>query len=337
MASKQCLARLQKEYKALLKEPVPHCLAHPTSNLLEWIFVLEGVEKTPYEGGYYMGKIVFPPQFPFKPPSISMMTPSGRFAVNQQLCMSMTNWHPESWNPMWTIGTILVGLLSFFNEEGVVSTGSITTTRAEKVALAASSLEYNVRSPIFRKLFPNLVELHAQRQQQQQQQRQEAEAPFGSPQLSYSSNVQDNLGSSCRTSAAHAHHSHRSSGGSLDMPASLNRGAPAAAQHLLRFESPVSLPHELLQRRGSRRRSLEMSRQQQLEEDQHGSPKARTSLSLLGLEAGAGAAVLRRRSAQLPRTQGNTPLTVSRTGSGECSGQQQQQQQQWEQIYVTWQ
>jgi len=122
-----------------------------------------------------MGKIVFPPQFPFKPPSISMMTPSGRFAVNQQLCMSMTNWHPESWNPMWTIGTILVGLLSFFNEEGVVSTGSITTTRAEKVALAASSLEYNVRSPIFRKLFPNLVELHAQRQQQQQQQRQQHE------------------------------------------------------------------------------------------------------------------------------------------------------------------
>eukprot|EP00983_Pelagomonas_calceolata_P045103 1139555-Pelagomonas_calceolata.AAC.3 len=35
-------------------------------------------------------------------------------------------------------------------QEGVVSTGSITTTRAEKVALAASSLEYNVRSPIFR-------------------------------------------------------------------------------------------------------------------------------------------------------------------------------------------
>jgi len=33
-------------------------------------------------GGYYHGKLVFPREFPFKPPSIYMITPSGRFAVN---------------------------------------------------------------------------------------------------------------------------------------------------------------------------------------------------------------------------------------------------------------
>jgi len=33
-------------------------------------------------GGYYHGKLIFPREFPFKPPSIYMLTPSGRFNVN---------------------------------------------------------------------------------------------------------------------------------------------------------------------------------------------------------------------------------------------------------------
>lgn len=29
-----------------------------------------------------------------------MLTPNGRFAPNTNLCLSMTDYHPESWNPM---------------------------------------------------------------------------------------------------------------------------------------------------------------------------------------------------------------------------------------------
>ena len=35
-----------------------------------------------YIGGYYHGKLVFPKDFPFKPPRIFMITPNGRFKVN---------------------------------------------------------------------------------------------------------------------------------------------------------------------------------------------------------------------------------------------------------------
>ena len=34
-----------------------------------------------YEGGYYHGKLVFPKEYPFKAPSIYMVTPNGRFKV----------------------------------------------------------------------------------------------------------------------------------------------------------------------------------------------------------------------------------------------------------------
>ena len=39
-----------------------------------------------YGGGAYWGTLVFPPEYPFKPPQVKMMTPSGRFAVNTRLC-----------------------------------------------------------------------------------------------------------------------------------------------------------------------------------------------------------------------------------------------------------
>ena len=33
-------------------------------------------------GGYYHGKLVFPKEFPFKPPKIIMITPNGRFKTD---------------------------------------------------------------------------------------------------------------------------------------------------------------------------------------------------------------------------------------------------------------
>ena len=55
-------------------------------------YVLVGAAGSDYEGGVYHGKVVFPPQYPYKPPSILMLTPSGRFAVNQRLCLSMSDY-----------------------------------------------------------------------------------------------------------------------------------------------------------------------------------------------------------------------------------------------------
>ncbi|CAI5534178.1 unnamed protein product [Closterium sp. Naga37s-1] len=139
-------------------EPPPHIRAKPNpADMLDWHFVLEGSPGTPYEGGWYHGRLRFPADYPFKPPSIMMLTPNGRFATSTRICMSMSDFHPETWNPMWSVASILTGLLSFMSDDAVTA-GSIVASEADRRKLARLSMPNNCRSPVFRKLFPDLVD-----------------------------------------------------------------------------------------------------------------------------------------------------------------------------------
>ena len=157
-----CTRRLTKELKALAKDPMqePRIVVAPNeSNIREMHYVLEGSPNTPYEGGVYHGKLIFPKEYPLKPPSVLMLTPNGRFQPNRRLCLSMSDFHPESWNPMWSVSTILTGLYSFMIENNP-TLGSIETSTRKKNLLAVQSLSWNVNhgDPQFTKLFPDYVE-----------------------------------------------------------------------------------------------------------------------------------------------------------------------------------
>lgn len=175
-------------------------------------------------GGYYHGKLIFPREFPFKPPSIYMITPNGRFKCNtrwewsvsflrwmiiqdlksfrttkllycncacflHRLCLSITDFHPDTWNPAWSVSTILTGLLSFMVEKGP-TLGSIETSDYtvrpnkrpwmqnkvtndlwrlrclmlilfifQKRQLSAQSLAFNLKDKVFCELFPDVVDV----------------------------------------------------------------------------------------------------------------------------------------------------------------------------------
>ena len=129
------------------------------ADLLRWSYLLQGPPDTPFAGGWYWGKLIFPPEYPFKPPRLEMATPSGRFQPNTRLCLSMSDYHPESWNPSWGLGTVLTGLLSFMvsndRAEGAQNhLGAMQTSDAEKRKLAKASLAWNKKQAEFMTRFP---------------------------------------------------------------------------------------------------------------------------------------------------------------------------------------
>ncbi|KAK3679308.1 Ubiquitin-conjugating enzyme E2 6 [Recurvomyces mirabilis] len=143
MATKAAHKRLTREYAALAAQPVEYITAHPAeSNILEWHYVLTGPPQTPYHNGQYWGTLTFPPDYPFAPPAIRMHTPSGRFRCSERLCLSISDFHPKSFNPAWEVSTILLGVLSFMTSEDM-TTGSISGTEAQRKEFAARSRWWN--------------------------------------------------------------------------------------------------------------------------------------------------------------------------------------------------
>lgn len=143
--------RLKKEYLTLQNEPVPLAVAKPIeSNILEWRFLIKGSDD--YEGGYYHGKLIFPPQYPMKPPGIMFFTPSGRFEINKRVCLTISDFHPETWSPLWTVGSILTGIVSFMNSDEI-TTGGLAASSKHRKAFAASSAAYNARDQVYSELF----------------------------------------------------------------------------------------------------------------------------------------------------------------------------------------
>ncbi|KAF2871845.1 ubiquitin-conjugating enzyme/RWD-like protein [Massariosphaeria phaeospora] len=143
MATPAATKRLTKEYAAISKSPPPYIVAHPSErNILEWHYIITGPAETPYENGQYWGTLMFPPDYPFAPPAIRMHTPSGRFQPSTRLCLSISDFHPKSFNPAWEVSTILTGLLSFMTSEEM-TTGSVRASDHERKLFATRTRWWN--------------------------------------------------------------------------------------------------------------------------------------------------------------------------------------------------
>ena len=79
-------------------------------NLLQWHFSVMGPPNSEYEGGIYHGRVLLPKDYPASPPRIQVLTPSGRFITGEDICLSASSFHPESWTPRWTVLSLVDAL-----------------------------------------------------------------------------------------------------------------------------------------------------------------------------------------------------------------------------------
>ena len=94
------------------------------NNMLHWHFSIQGPKNSVYENGIYHGRIILPKSYPLSPPRVQLLTPSGRFIPGDDICLSASAFHPETWTPRWTILSLIealrIHMLTTANEIGGV-------------------------------------------------------------------------------------------------------------------------------------------------------------------------------------------------------------------------
>ena len=112
--------RIAKELADLRKEQDLWCSDMPIAvslvqedQLFSWTAAMRGPPDTPYEHGEYHLDIVFPPDYPFKPPRITFRTPIIHPNINSAgaICIDILN---AEWSPASTVYSLLVSIFSLF-------------------------------------------------------------------------------------------------------------------------------------------------------------------------------------------------------------------------------
>lgn len=134
--------RILQEVKEMQSNPSEDYMSLPLEeNIFEWQFAIRGPQDTEFEGGIFHGRIQLPAEYPFKPPSFMLLTPNGRFETQTKICLSISQYHPEHWQPSWSVRTALVALIAFMPTKGNGAIGSQDFTAEERKALALKSVE----------------------------------------------------------------------------------------------------------------------------------------------------------------------------------------------------
>ncbi|KAF2822003.1 UBC-like protein, partial [Ophiobolus disseminans] len=135
------IKRILKEASELSVSPSPDYHAEPLeTNLFEWHFTIRGPSSpSAYAGGIYHGRIILPPTYPLRPPNFRFLTPTGRFEVNREICLSISGHHEETWQPAWGVRTALVAIRSFMDTDAKGQIGGIECSKEARQRMAQES------------------------------------------------------------------------------------------------------------------------------------------------------------------------------------------------------
>ena len=111
-------------------------------NLLEFHFSFTGIEGSAFDGGIYHGRILLHPDYPRKAPAICVLTPTGRWEVGKDICLSASAHHQETWDPLWNLRTLVMGLRGHILTQPR-EIGAISTTVEHQRKLASLSRDWS--------------------------------------------------------------------------------------------------------------------------------------------------------------------------------------------------
>lgn len=111
-SSSNYLQRLQNEfYNQMITLPLPGIKAFPASDscLTIWTAIITGPINTPYEKLNFEVNLLFPPSYPFKPPTVKFKTKTFHPNIDAKgnVCLDILK---NKWSAVYNIRTVLISL-----------------------------------------------------------------------------------------------------------------------------------------------------------------------------------------------------------------------------------
>ncbi|XP_061562477.1 ubiquitin-conjugating enzyme E2 D2-like isoform X9 [Phycodurus eques] len=97
------LKRIHKELQDLQRDPPAQCSAGPVSDdMFHWQATIMGPGDSPYQGGVFFLTILFPTDYPFKPPKVAFTTKIYHPNINSNgsICLDILR---SQWSPALTV------------------------------------------------------------------------------------------------------------------------------------------------------------------------------------------------------------------------------------------
>ncbi|CAE8710889.1 unnamed protein product [Polarella glacialis] len=110
------LKRIQKELQDMGIDPPANCSAGPVGDdLFNWSATIMGPSDSPFQGGVFFLSIVFPSDYPFKPPKVHFTTKIYHCNVNANgaICLDILK---DQWSPALTISKVLLSISSLLTD-----------------------------------------------------------------------------------------------------------------------------------------------------------------------------------------------------------------------------
>tara|TARA_B100000768_G_C11284189_1_gene380867 strand:+ start:8334 stop:8771 length:438 start_codon:yes stop_codon:yes gene_type:complete len=116
------LKRLTKEKKNILENPIERVLIEPIDDtLLIWKGHIKGPDDSPYSGGIFPIVMKFDETYPIKPPSVQFTKKVYHPNIYRdgKICIDILQ--NQNWAPSLNIQSILISLVSLFDDPNVAS------------------------------------------------------------------------------------------------------------------------------------------------------------------------------------------------------------------------
>lgn len=104
-------ARLKKELKDMQRNAPAGCTATNSGPFInQWDATIQGPEGSLYEGGVFKLLIIFPAEYPFKPPQVTFKTRifHPNISPNGSVCLNILK--PDMWEPRLTVANLLTSI-----------------------------------------------------------------------------------------------------------------------------------------------------------------------------------------------------------------------------------